>query len=84
MTQKEYNKKLSELKEENTLLKKEIESIKSKTYNYEVFLERYYVTNEELKQEKEYNRQNVLTIERLQNTINQYEKILNRFSINCD
>lgn len=81
MTQKEYNEKLDILKQENENLKKELESEKNKTYKYEEVLERYYIINEDLKKEKEWNKQNVLMIERLQKTIEQYEKILDKFTI---
>ena len=81
MTQKEYKEKIYNLEEENKNLKRELEHERNKVYNHEQLLEQYYITNENLKQEKEWNRQNELTIERLQKTIYQYEKILDKFTI---
>lgn len=83
MTQKEYKEKLDILEKEKENLQQELEKERVKTYNYEHVLEQYFIANEDLKREKEFNIQNVSTIERLQRTIEQYEKILDRFSINC-
>lgn len=82
MTQKEYKEKLYDLERENKNLRQELEVERDKVYNHEQLLENYYITNEDLKKEKEWNKQNVLTIERLQKTIEQYEKILDKFTIN--
>lgn len=81
MTQKEYKEKLYKLEEENKNLKRELEHERDKVYNHEQLLEQYYITNKTLNQEKEFNRQNELTIDRLQKTIYQYEKILDKFTI---
>ena len=81
MTQKEYKEKLYKLEEENKNLKRELEHERDKVYNHEQLLEQYYITNQTLNQEKEFNRQNELTIDRLQKTIDQYEKILDKFTI---
>lgn len=81
MTQKEYNEKTDILKQEIDNLKKELTIEKTKTYNYEEVLEKYYIINEQLRQEKEFNKQNCLMIERLQKTIEQYEKMLDKFTI---
>lgn len=82
MTQKEYKEKLLNLKNENEELKKKLDFERNKSYNYEQVLIDYHRINEEFIREKESNRQNVFTIDRLNKTIEQYEKILNKFTIN--
>lgn len=82
MTQKEYQEKLKALENEIIELKKEVDYEKNKFYNYEQVLEDYHRVSEDLRREKECNLHNTLTIERLNKTIEQYEKILNKFTIN--
>ena len=82
MTQKEYNEKIMQYEDEIKKLKQELDFEQNKSYNYERVLEDYYRTSEDLRKEKEWNKQNVCTIERLQNTIDRYEKILDKFTIN--
>ena len=82
MTQKEYKDKLLELENKIKEQAKELEYERIKEYKYEQVLENYHSVNEELRNEKEYNKLNCLTIDRLQKTIEQYEKILDKFTIN--
>lgn len=82
MTQKEYKEKILTLENEIKELKKELNFEKNKVFNYNQLLEDYHITNEELRNEREYNIQNIATIDRLQKTIEQYEKILDKFTIN--
>lgn len=44
-------------------------------------LEHYHTVSEELRQEREWNKQNIETIKSLEKTIEHYEKILDRVSI---
>ena len=43
-------------------------------------LEHYHRVSEELRQEREWNRQNCTTIDTLQRTIEQYERMLDKVS----
>lgn len=83
MTQKEYKEKISSLENKIKDLIKEVESLRLRNYNYESTLEQYYIINEELRKEKEWNRQKELTINGLQDVIARYERILDKFTISC-
>lgn len=82
MTQKEYREIL--LKKDNEIieLRKKLETEKDKYYNYQQILEDYHITSEDLRKEKEWNKQNVNTIEEQRRIIEKYEKILDKFTIN--
>ena len=80
MTQKEYKEKIEELekllKSNNERLQEELD----KNYKYEEILLNYYIVNEDLRKEKEWNRQNVDKIEEQRRIIERYEKILDKFT----
>ena len=82
MTQKEHKEIVDELEKQIRELKKELDLEKNKSYNYEQVLEDYHRISEDLRVEKEWNRQNVASIERLNATIERYERILDKFTIN--
>lgn len=81
MTQKEYKEKIlnleKALKDNNERLQEELE----KNYKYEEVLMKYYITSEDLKREKEWNRENVNEIENQRRVIERYERILDKFTI---
>ena len=76
MTQKERE----EYEKEKEEYEYEIRELKS---SYMQTLENYQRINEELRTEREYNRQNCTTIKALQETIERYEKMLDRVTYNC-
>lgn len=83
MTQKEYNENLLKLEEENKRLRSDLVFEKNKNLDHEQLLEDYHRVSEELRTSRRYEKENIATIERLNATVEQYEKILNRFTINC-
>lgn len=84
MTQKEYKEKLLELENQIVELKKELDFERSKNCNNEQVLIDYHRANEYLRTANENIRQNELTIDRLNQMIERYERILDRFSINSN
>lgn len=83
MTQAEYREKLEQfekiLADNNKRLQEEI----NKNYRYEQVLEDYHKVSEELRREQEINTQIKMVNQQLRETIEQYEKILNRVNISC-
>lgn len=84
MTQKEYIENLKEKENRIKALESELEKEKTKNVNYEMALENNAILNNELKEEKQANVNNIFTIKQLEKTIERYEKILDRVSINCE
>lgn len=82
MTQKEYKEEIEKYKKLIKNAEERLEEELNKNYKYEQVLEDYHRTNEELRQEKEWNKQNVNTIEGQRSIIEKYEKILDKFTIN--
>lgn len=83
MTQAEYREKIERyeklLADNNNRLQEEI----NKNYRYEQVLEDYHRVNEYLRREQEINTQIKMENQQLRETIEQYEKILNRVNISC-
>lgn len=84
MTQKEYIENLKEKENRIKALECELAKEKTKNVNYEMALENNAILNHELKEERQANVNNIFTIKQLEKTIERYEKILDRVSINCE
>lgn len=83
MTQAEYREELDKYKKIISEAENRLQEEINKNYNYEKVLEDYYRTNEELRWQRELNDKNEIIIQELQRTIERYEKILERVTINC-
>lgn len=84
MTQKEYIENLKEKENRIKALECELQKEQTKNVNYEMALENNAILNNELKEERQANANNIFTIKQLEKTIERYEKILDRVSINCE
>ena len=76
MTQAEYKQEIEKLNEI-------IKNMKYKADKYESLLEDYYSINESLRFEQRISNEKTEKIKQLRETIEQYEKILNRVNISC-
>jgi hypothetical protein len=83
MTQAEYREEINKYKEFLKESNKQLEEERLKNYNYQQVLEDYHRINEYLRREQEINTQIKMENQQLRETIEQYEKILNRVNISC-
>lgn len=83
MTQKEYREKIEKTIQEKEEIKRQLQVEKDKNYNYERVLEDYYITKKRLDEEKQYNNFNCEKIRQQEELIEKYQKIIDKFTINC-
>lgn len=83
MTQKEYQENLRKLEKENRELMLRLDEYDGIESRYNRVLEDYYITKKDLERQSDINRMNDAERERLIKTIEQYEKMLDRVTINC-
>lgn len=83
MTQKEYQENLRKLEKENRELLLRLEKYELEEDKYKRVLEDYYIAKRDLEIQIDINKMNDAEVEHLKETIEQYEKILNRVTINC-
>ena len=83
MTQKEYQENLRKLEKENRELLLRLEKYELEEDKYKRVLEDYYIAKRDLEIQIDINKMNDAEVEHLKEKIEQYEKILNRVTINC-
>lgn len=83
MTQKEYKENIEKLIQEKEAIKEKLTKEQDKNYNYEKVLEDYYITKKRLDEEKQYNDFNCEKIRQQEELIEKYQKIIDKFTINC-
>ena len=82
MTQKEYKENIERLKNRIRELEEEIDNTRIKNDNYERVLESYYIANNQLERERNDNINITDENKKLKEIIEQYKKILDKFTIN--
>ena len=83
MTQKEYREKVSVLEEKIKELRESEKILIEKQFNYNQVLEDYHRVSEELKMANRAIDMHLQTEQGLRETINRYEKMLDRVTFNC-
>ena len=83
MTQKEYKEEVEKLTEKIKKTQTELEEERAKTKNYQYFLEEYYNAKKMLDDQMKYNDMNCEKIRQQEDLIERYQKIIDKFTINC-
>ena len=79
---KSENVIIAELKNEILRLNEELNKERLTSSKYEQVLEEYHIINEDLRREREYNQQNIHTLNTQRMLIEKYEGIIGRISFN--
>lgn len=82
MTQKEYIEKIEKYEEQIFDLQTELDGEKSKNFNYLEVLERNYQLQKDLDYERNKNDISCRNIDELNDIIDKYKKIIDKFTIN--
>jgi predicted RNase H-like nuclease (RuvC/YqgF family) len=82
MTQKEYREEIEKYKNQIFDLQTELDGERSKNFNYLEVLERNYQLQKDLDYERSRNDICCRENENLNNLINKYQKIIDKFTIN--
>jgi predicted RNase H-like nuclease (RuvC/YqgF family) len=82
MTQKEYKEKIEKYEKQIFDLQTELDGERSKNFNYLEVLERNYQLQKELEHERSKNDIACRNIDELNDIIDKYKKIIDKFTIN--
>lgn len=82
MTQKEYREEIEKYEKKISDLQTELNAERNKNFNYLEVLERNYQLIKDLDDERSKNDICCREIENLNNLINKYQKIIDKFTIN--